>query len=61
MKLQRILCAASLGVAGLVAILFLVDLLVGIPFGRFSWATDVVVLIACGLLIWQGLETWFEL
>ena len=61
MKLPKILCASALGIAGFLGLLFLVDMIAGIPFGRFSIPTDIVVILACGLIIWQGLETWFEL
>ena len=61
LNLQKILCGAALAVAGLLGVVFLVDLAVGIPFQRFSWATDLIVLLACGLIIWQGIETWNEL
>ena len=61
MKIQKVLCAGTLGIAGLLAVIFLVDLLAGIFFGRQYPMTDMFVVLACGLIIWQGLETWFEL
>lgn len=61
MNLQKVLCGAALGISGLLALIFLLDLLLGIPFGRFSISTDIIVLIAAGLIIWQGVETWMEL
>jgi hypothetical protein len=61
MNLQKVLCGAALGVSGLLALIFLLDLLLGIPFGRFSISTDIIVLLAAGLILWQGVETWLEL
>lgn len=61
MRLQRILVWTALAVAGLVAIIFSLDLAIALPFSRFSWATDLIVLIASGLLIWQSIETLREL
>lgn len=61
MKLPKILCAAAIAIAGVIGLIFLVDLIIGIPFGRFDWMTDTIVVIACALLLWQALETWFEL
>lgn len=61
MRLQKTLIGASLGVAGLLAVIFLVDLIIGIPFGRFSIMTDAFVLLASGLIIYQGIETWRDL
>ena len=61
MNVPKALCGVSLGVASLLGVVFLVDLIAAIPFSRFSVTTDVCVLLAALLLIWQGLETWWEL
>jgi hypothetical protein len=61
MRLQKVLCGSALAIAGLLALVFLLDLAIKIPFGRFSWSTDVLVVLASALIIWQGLETWKEL
>ena len=61
MKLQKILCGAALGISGLLALIFLLDLILGIPFGRFAMWTDIIVLVSTGLILWQGIETWREL
>ena len=61
MKLDKLLTFAALGIASLLGIVFLVDAIVGIPFGRFSIMTDVVVVAAAGLIIWQCIETLREL
>lgn len=57
MKLSKILCYVAIGIAGLLAVVFLLDLTTGLFFDRFSIATDVIVLIASGLLLWQSVET----
>lgn len=59
--LNKTLCGIALGIAGLLALVCLVDLAVAIPFGRLSVSTDVLVIIASGLILWQGLDTWFQL
>ena len=61
LKVNRALTGTSLGIAGLMGVIFLVDLIVGIPFSRFSIVADVVVVLAAGLIVWQGIETWREL
>lgn len=61
MNLKKILCMAAMAIAGLLGILFLLDLAIGIPFGRSDITTDVMVVLAAGLLVWQGVETWFEI
>ncbi len=57
MKLNRILCWASIVIAALLAVIFALDLAVGLFFNRFSITTDIIVLIACALIIWQSVET----
>lgn len=60
MNLKKILCLVALIVSGLLGLLFVLDLAIGIPFGRSDITTDILVSLAAGLLIWQGIETWFE-
>jgi hypothetical protein len=60
MNLKKILCLVALVISGLLGLLFVLDLAIGIPFGRSDITTDILVALAAGLLIWQGIETWFE-
>jgi hypothetical protein len=60
-NVKKILCMSGLGIAGILGLLFLLDLAIGIPFGRSDITTDILVVLAAGLLIWQGVETWLEL
>jgi hypothetical protein len=59
MQTEKVLTYATLGVAGLVTLLFLLDLVAGI-FGR-NIAMDILFILGCGFLIWQGVETILEL
>lgn len=59
METEKILCFASMIVAGIVALLFLLDLGLGI-FGRFL-VLDILFLIGAAFVIWQGVETYREL
>ena len=61
MKLGKGLCLVAMLLAGLLALVFLADLVIGIPFGRFSPLTDVLVIVSSGLILWQGIETWAQL
>ena len=61
MKLSKILCAGAIGIAGLMGLVFLLDLLIKVPFDRFSWSTDVMIVTATALIIWNGWETWSDL
>lgn len=58
MQTEKIITYATLGVAGLILLIFLLDLVAGI-FGR-NIAMDVLFILGCGFLIWQGIETLFE-
>ncbi|MEW4569859.1 hypothetical protein AB1L88_18495 [Tautonia sp. JC769] len=59
METEKILCFASMIVAGLVALLFVLDLALGI-FGRFI-ALDILFILGAAFVIWQGVETYREL
>ncbi|RUL88055.1 hypothetical protein [Tautonia sociabilis] len=59
METEKILCFASMIVAGLVALLFLLDLILGI-FGRYL-VLDILFVLGAGFVIWQGIETYREL
>ena len=61
MTVGKALCGVALVLSGLLALLFLLDLALAIPFGRFSVFTDLAVIIAAGLIIWQTVETYREL
>ena len=60
-NVDKALCGTSLGIASLLGVVFLVDLIARIPFGGSSLTTDICVVLASALIIWQGLETWWEL
>jgi hypothetical protein len=47
-------------VAGLVCLVFLLDLTAGI-LGRHSVAMDVLFILGAAFLLWQGVETVLEL
>lgn len=53
--MEKVLCWIAMGVSGLMLILFLVDLIVGFPFGRTSAAVDVLGVLACGIV---GYLSW---
>jgi len=61
METEKVLCYSSLVGAGLVTLIFLIDVLVKIPFGRASAALDILFIIGGALVLWQGYETYREL
>jgi hypothetical protein len=55
LSMEKWMCWSALGASGLVLVLFILDLAMGIPFGRLSPAVDIFAIIACGLV---GYVSW---
>jgi threonine/homoserine/homoserine lactone efflux protein len=59
LSMEKWLCWGSLGVAGLVLLLFLLDLFTSFPFQRISTAVDIIGILCCGVLgylAWNALK-----
>jgi len=57
--MEKWLCWGSLGVAGVMLLLFLLDLLLNIPFGGISKVVDVFTILASAVLLylsWDALR-----
>jgi len=50
-----------MGVAGLLLLLFLLDLFLSFPFGRISVAVDIVGILASGLVLYLGWDAMRDL
>lgn len=61
METEKVLCYSSLIGAGLVTLLFLIDLIVKIPFGGASRVLDFLFVLGGAFVLWQGYETYREL
>ena len=59
MGLNKVMTYAAIAIAGIVALIFSLDLAVGI-FGRLM-VMDIMFILAAALLLWQGIETILEL
>jgi len=59
MEIDKVITYTAIGVAGLVCLLFLLDLTAGI-FGR-NVGMDIMFILGAGFLLWQGVETMLEL
>jgi hypothetical protein len=59
MGLDKIITYAAIAVAGIVCLIFALDLAVGI-FGRLI-PMDILFILAAAFLLWQGIETILEL
>ena len=60
MEMEKILCFVSMGVAGLVALIFLLDALIGLLGGQ-SMVMDILFVLGAAFVLWQGFETVREL
>ena len=58
--MKRLLIGA-IAVAGGVAVISLSDLILGIPFARFSFLMDILFLISASLIIYIGWESLKEM
>ncbi len=60
METEKVLCIVSVVIASLLTLIFLLDLALGIPFGRSSAVLDVLFVLGGGFTIWQGIATYRE-
>jgi hypothetical protein len=59
LSMEKWMCWGALGVSGVLLVLFLLDLIMGMPFGGLSTVVDAMGLVACGLvayLSWDALQ-----
>ena len=54
LSMEKWLCWGSIGVAGLLLLLFLLDLFTGFPFYGISPAVDIMGAICCAVLVYLG-------
>ncbi|NBO90880.1 MAG: hypothetical protein EBV06_00965 [Planctomycetia bacterium] len=59
--MEKWLCFGSMGVAGLLAVLFVLDLVAGFPFGRASVMVDIVGLLAAAVVVYLGYDAFNDL
>ena len=60
MEIEKLLCYAAMGVASVVAILFLLDIVAQV-FGGQSLVLDIMFILGAAFVLWQGFETSREL
>ena len=57
--MEKWFCWGSLGVAGVLLLLFVLDLILGIPFGRLDWFVNILGILGCGIvgyLAWDAFK-----
>jgi zinc transporter ZupT len=60
-SMGKALCWAALGTAGLIGLLFLLDLIAGFPFNKANWFLDILALLAAGIIIFVSIDTLREI
>jgi len=59
--MEKWLCWSSMGVAGLLILLFMLDLFLAMPFGRISGTVDVLVILSCGVVLYLAWDAFRDL
>jgi uncharacterized membrane protein len=60
METEKLLCFGAMGAAGLVALIFLLDIILGVLGGQ-SMVLDIMFILGAAFVLWQGFETSREL
>ena len=60
-SMEKGLCWTSMGVAGFLLLLFVLDFLTGIPFSKVSPIVDIVGALAAGLVLYLGWDAYKDL
>jgi hypothetical protein len=61
LSMEKWLCWGSMGVAGVLLLLFLLDLILGMPFGGLSKFVDAVAVVACGIVLYLSWDAFKDL
>jgi hypothetical protein len=59
--MERWLCWGSMGVAGLLLLLFVLDLVIKVPFGGMGLMVDIFGILASGLVLYLGYDAFRDL
>jgi hypothetical protein len=59
--MEKWMCFGSMGVAGLLLLLFLLDLALGVPFGGISKVVDIFGLIVSALVLYLAYDAFKDL
>ena len=59
--MEKWMCWGSMGVAGVLLLLFLLDMFLSFPFGGVSWFVDITSILACGLVFYLAFDAMRDL
>jgi hypothetical protein len=60
-SMEKGLCWASMGVAGLLLLLFVLDIVTGIPFSKVSPVVDIIGIVTSGLVLYLAYDAYKDL
>lgn len=60
-SMEKWLCWVSMGIAGLLLLLFLLDFFVGIPFYGISGPVDIVGILVSGLVLYLAYDAFKDI
>jgi len=58
--MEKWLCWASMGVSGALLLLFLLDLVIRIPFGRLNMVVDVLAILGSAVVLYLSWDAFRE-
>ncbi|MFN5330190.1 MAG: hypothetical protein ACK5DV_13520 [Planctomycetota bacterium] len=59
--MEKWFCLSAMGIAGLLLALFVLDIALGIPFGKSNMTTDACGIVASGLVVYLGFDAFRDL
>ncbi len=59
--MEKWFCWAALGASGFFLLLFVLDLILRIPFGRVDWVVNLLGMVACGMIGYLAWDSFREL
>ncbi len=59
--MEKWMCWGSMGVAGLLLLLFVLDMILSVPFGGVSIVVDIVAVLACGIVLYLAYDALRDL
>lgn len=61
LSMEKWLCWGSMGIAGLLLLLFLLDLFTALPFGGISKAVDIISILTSALVLYLAWDAMRDL
>jgi hypothetical protein len=59
--MEKWMCWGSMGVAGVLLVLFLLDMIFGVPFAGPNYVVDITSILACGLVLYLAFDALRDL